>query len=104
MEGVPGFICPYRFLRSSKFDIMFSYMYTNWSLPFVWMLRDAVQFYAKGVDVENYFREVKRTCNLLLGVGDGKPESQYFRGISSAVLENISYIVCVLRLSSLNGF
>ena len=46
-------------------------------LPFVWMLRDAVQFYDKGKDVETYFKETKRTCNLLLGVGDGKPESQY---------------------------
>ena len=47
------------------------------------MLRDAVQFYDTGKKVEKYFKDTKRTCNLLLGVGDGKPESQYFRGISS---------------------
>jgi len=51
--------------------------------PFTWMLRDMLQFNSTGDAALETMQNADRTCNLILGVGDGKPESQVFHGVSS---------------------
>ena len=51
--------------------------------PFTWMLRDMLQFNSTGDEALKTMQDADRTCNLILGVGDGKPESQVFHGVSS---------------------
>jgi len=51
--------------------------------PFTWMLRDILQFNSTGDEGLKTMQDADRTCNLILGVGDGKPESQVFHGVSS---------------------
>lgn len=46
--------------------------------PFTFILRDVLQFDHSINDTINRFNKAKRTCNLILGVGDGK--AGYFRG------------------------
>lgn len=62
-------------------------------IPFVFLLRDILQFDGTYVDAVNRITNANRTCDLILGVGDGKPAAQTFRGFaySASQLEVYDY-------------
>ena len=41
------------------------------------MMREAVEKFDQGIKVENYYKTTNRTCDLLLGIGDGKFQDVY---------------------------
>jgi len=47
-------------------------------IPFIFVLRDALQYSYTVDDATNWFVNTRRTCDLMLGVGDGK--LGYFHG------------------------
>lgn len=47
---------------------------------FTFMMRDVIQYDKNLMQVINTFEQNRRTCDLILGVGDGKPEVGTFRG------------------------
>jgi len=53
---------------------------SRFGVPFVFLLRDILQFDMTITDALNRIVKTKRTCDLILGVGDGK--SSQFRGVA----------------------
>jgi len=47
--------------------------------PFTFLLRDVLQFDKNLDESIHRMKNTKRTCDLILGVGDGKPEVNSFR-------------------------
>lgn len=56
--------------------------------PFSFLLRDVLQYDASLSDAVERIQDASRTCDLILGVGDGKLESRPFRGFQ------VSHSVC----------
>ena len=50
---------------------------------FTWTLRDMLQFDMTGDAAVSRLENTERTCNLILGMGDGKNESQSMYGLAS---------------------
>lgn len=51
-------------------------------IPFIFLLRDILQFDKTYLDAVKRIQDAKRTCQLILGVGDGKAEHATFRGFA----------------------
>jgi len=62
---------------------------TFFGIPFVYILRDILQFDKSRVEGVNRLKTANRTCHLILGVGDGNDKSfnsvQYSKDIASAM-------------------
>jgi len=54
---------------------------SRFGVPFTYLLRDILQFDEKLDQALNHITDAARTCDLILGVGDGKLTSLPFRGI-----------------------
>lgn len=57
-------------------------------MPFTYLLRNILQFTASVPEAEKYITDAKRTCNLILGVGDGKPNGSFIGIQYSASVAN----------------